>query len=169
MRAVAHARSVFLDFEPDVRDRLPSVRIREWYAEWPPNTSIFVRTRDTCAELFQVTAWLDLQTWSNLLQPSLSRSMQNRRCGWAEDAKIDTLDTKAFLLSAKEPGVAIEHVSSDAALRKCVAQPAAKAVCAVNDDDGERIRRHEWVPLKEEQGVYARSPIRQHRSGELAD
>ena len=72
----------------------------------------------------------------------------------------------AFLLSAKELGAAIEHVSSDVALRKCVAQPAAKAVCAVNDDDGGRIRRHDWVPLKEEQGVYARSPIRQHRSGD---
>ena len=57
-------------------------------------------------------------------------------------------------------------MSSDVALRKCVAQPAAKAVCVVNDDDAGRIRRHDWVPLKEEQGVYARSPIRQHRSGD---
>ena len=48
------------------------------------------------------------------------------------------------LLSAKEPGVAIEHVSSDVAL----AQPAAKAVRAVDDDDEGRIRRHDWVPVK---------------------
>ena len=69
---------------------------------------------------------------------------------------------KDLPVSAKEPGVAIEHVSSDVAL----AQPAAKAVRAVDDDDEGRIRRHDWVPVKEEQGVSARSPIRQHRSGD---
>ena len=79
---------------------------------------------------------------------------------WMSRRREDRYAGHKGLLSAKEPGVAIKHVSSDVALRKCVAQPAAKAVGAVNDDDGERICRHDWVPLKEEQGVYARSPIR---------
>ena len=243
IRAVAHARSVFLDSNLAARDELPCVRIREWYAECPPNTSILARTRYTSCDAQGLSGDGMAQT-ANLVKPSstfvirrhtksfrsappisgdkpLQRAHKVRPtpapCRWRisrQSTETKRLNKKSpygglnaqcghfkshfslsrkrlcrlaipnsepemwmggrrevryaghkDLLSAKEPGVTIEHVSGGVSLSKKKKKPKDKAKCAVDDDDEGRIRRHDWVPVKEEQGVSARSPIRQHHMG----